>query len=182
MQGYGLFWYEEPGDPLDYRLNAVLAEQYPGALATGENLFSAIDGKNLLRYGGLRPDRDWVQLDPALGYGLTEYLRFLDVAEQMGWSRRRFIPHGGHQLALNIASGLQLGRLGELSRCVPALRRLCRLNPDHRRLREAPRHAGDRHGAAARRCLPRCASICSCRDEGLLGMGAARSCRWTAPH
>ena len=75
----------------------------------GENLFSAIDGKNLLRYGGLRPDRDWVQLDPALGYGLTEYLRFLDVAKQMGWSRRRFIPHGGHQLALNIAAGLQLG-------------------------------------------------------------------------
>jgi L-alanine-DL-glutamate epimerase-like enolase superfamily enzyme len=109
MQGYGLFWYEEPGDPLDYRLNAVLAEQYPGALATGENLFSAIDGKNLLRYGGLRPDRDWVQLDPALGYGLTEYLRFLDAAKQLGWSRRRFIPHGGHQLALNIAAGLQLG-------------------------------------------------------------------------
>jgi D(-)-tartrate dehydratase len=27
----------------------------------------------------------------------------------MGWSRRRFIPHGGHQLALNIAAGLQLG-------------------------------------------------------------------------
>jgi L-alanine-DL-glutamate epimerase-like enolase superfamily enzyme len=109
MQGYGLFWYEEPGDPLDYQLNAVLAEHYPGALATGENLFSAIDGKNLLRYGGLRPDRDWVQLDPALSYGLTEYLRFLDVAKQMGWSRRRFIPHGGHQLALNIAAGLQLG-------------------------------------------------------------------------
>src|SRR5436190_1522518 len=109
MHDYGLFWYEEPGDPLDYRLNAVLAEQYPGALATGENLFSAIDCKNLLRYGGLRPDRDWVQLDPALGYGLTEYLRFLDAAKQLGWSRRRFIPHGGHQLALNIAAGLQLG-------------------------------------------------------------------------
>ena len=56
----------------------------PGALATGENLFSAIDGRNLLRYGGLRPDRDWVQLDPALAYGLTEYLRFLDVAERGG--------------------------------------------------------------------------------------------------
>ena len=109
MQRYGLFWYEEPADPLDYQLNAVLAGEYAGALATGENLFSAIDGKNLLRYGGLRPDRDWVQLDPALSYGLTEYLRFLDVARQMGWSRRRFIPHGGHQLALNIAAGLQLG-------------------------------------------------------------------------
>jgi len=109
VEPYGLFWYEEPGDPLDYALNATLAEHYAGALATGENLFSATDGKNLLRHGGLRPDRDWVQIDPALAYGLTEYLRFLDVAKQMGWSRRRFIPHGGHQLALNIAAGLQLG-------------------------------------------------------------------------
>ena len=89
MQGYGLFWYEEPGDPLDYQLNAVLAEHYPGALATGENLFSAIDGKNLLRYGGLRPDRDWVQLDPALSYGLTEYLRFLDVAKQISLQNQK---------------------------------------------------------------------------------------------
>ena len=109
MSGYDLFWYEEPGDPLDYQLNAVLAEHYPAPLATGENLFSAVDGRNLLRYGGLRPDRDWVQIDPALAYGLTEYLRFLDAAKAMGWSRRRFIPHGGHQLALNIAAGLQLG-------------------------------------------------------------------------
>jgi len=109
MQPYGLFWYEEPADPLDFQLNATLAEHYAGALATGENLFSTIDGKNLLRYGGLRPDRDWVQLDPALSYGLTEYLRFLDVAERMGWSRRRLIPHGGHQLALNVAAGLQTG-------------------------------------------------------------------------
>jgi L-alanine-DL-glutamate epimerase-like enolase superfamily enzyme len=109
IEGYGLCWYEEPGDPLDFRLNAVVAEQYAGAIATGENLFSATDGRNLLRYAGLRPDRDWVQLDPALAYGLTEYLRFLEVAKQMGWSRRRFIPHGGHQLALNMAAGLELG-------------------------------------------------------------------------
>ena len=109
IEGYGLFWYEEPGDPLDYRLNAVLAEQYAGAIATGENLFSATDGRNLLRYGGLRPDRDWVQLDPALAYGLTEYLRLHEVAKEMRWSRRRFIPHGGHQLALNLAAGLELG-------------------------------------------------------------------------
>jgi L-alanine-DL-glutamate epimerase-like enolase superfamily enzyme len=50
-----------------------------------------------------------VQLDPALSYGLTEYLRVLDVVSEMGWSRRRFIPHGGHQFALNMAAGLQLG-------------------------------------------------------------------------
>lgn len=109
MQPYGLFWYEEPGDPLDFQLNAVLSEAYPGAIATGENLFSAIDARNLLRHGGMRPDRDWLQLDPALAYGLTEYLRFLDVVDRHGWSRRRLIPHGGHQLALSMAAGLQLG-------------------------------------------------------------------------
>ena len=48
-------------------------------------------------------------MGPALAYGLTEYLRVLEMAGQMGWSRRRFIPHGGHQLALNIAAGLQTG-------------------------------------------------------------------------
>ena len=109
VEPYALFWYEEAGDPLDYELNARLCEAYPHPVATGENLFSHQDGRNLLRYGGMRKDRDWVQLDPALAYGLTEYLRFLGVVNAMGWSRRRLIPHGGHQLALNMAAGLQLG-------------------------------------------------------------------------
>jgi len=109
VEGYRLFWYEEPGDPLDYQLNAVLASEYSGSIATGENLFSAIDGRNLIRYGGMRPDRDWIQLDPALAYGLSEYLGFLKMVDQAGWSRRRLIPHGGHQLALNMAAGLQMG-------------------------------------------------------------------------
>ena len=109
VEPYKLFWYEEAGDPLDFELNARLCEAYPHPVATGENLFSHQDGRNLLRYGGLRKDRDWVQLDPGLAYGLTEYLRFLDVVDGLGWSRRRLIPHGGHQLALNMAAGLQLG-------------------------------------------------------------------------
>lgn len=109
MEPYGLFWYEEAGDPLDYTLNAVLSEHYSGPIATGENLFSHQDARNLIRHGGMRPDRDWIQVDPALAYGLTEYLRFLEVIDQHGWSRRRLIPHGGHQLALNMAAGLQLG-------------------------------------------------------------------------
>jgi D(-)-tartrate dehydratase len=109
LQPYGLFWFEEAGDPLDFRLNATLADQYSGALATGENLFSTQDARNLMRHGGMRPDRDWIQLDPALSYGLTEYLRFVRMTEENGWSRRRLIPHGGHQLALNVAAGLQTG-------------------------------------------------------------------------
>jgi L-alanine-DL-glutamate epimerase-like enolase superfamily enzyme len=106
---YGLFWYEEVGDPLDYRLNATLAEHYRGPIATGENLFSLQDARNLVRYGGLRPDRDWIQVDPALSYGLVEYVRIQDMLAQHGWSSRRCIPHGGHQFSLHIAAALKLG-------------------------------------------------------------------------
>jgi L-alanine-DL-glutamate epimerase-like enolase superfamily enzyme len=109
LREYPLFWYEEAGDPLDYALQSALAEFYPGPMATGENLFSHQDARNLLRHGGMRPDRDWLQFDCALSYGLCEYQRTLDVLRQAGWSRRRCIPHGGHQMSLNIAAGLGLG-------------------------------------------------------------------------
>ncbi|ACM03410.1 mandelate racemase/muconate lactonizing enzyme family protein [Cereibacter sphaeroides] len=109
LRDYPLFWYEEAGDPLDYALQAALAEFYPGPMATGENLFSHQDARNLLRYGGMRADRDWLQFDCALSYGLVEYLRTLEVLESCGWSPRRCIPHGGHQMSLNIAAGLGLG-------------------------------------------------------------------------
>ncbi len=109
MRDYDLFWYEEAGDPLDYELQAKLAEHYPGPMATGENLFSMQDARNLVRYGGMRPDRDWLQFDCALSYGLVEYLRTLEMLKENGWSWRRCIPHGGHQMSLNIAAGLGLG-------------------------------------------------------------------------
>ncbi len=109
LRDYPLFWYEEAGDPLDYRLQATLAEVYPAAMATGENLFSHQDARNLIRYGGMRPDRDWLQFDCALSYGLCEYQRTLAMLSDAGWSWRRCIPHGGHQMSLNIAAGLGLG-------------------------------------------------------------------------
>jgi len=109
LEPYGLFWYEEAGDPLDYALQAELARHYDGPMATGENLFSHQDARNLLRYGGMRPDRDWLQFDCALSYGLVEYLRTLSLLPEHGFSNRNVIPHGGHQLSLNIAAGLKLG-------------------------------------------------------------------------
>lgn len=109
LSQYPLFWYEEPGDPLDYALQARLGEVYAGPMATGENLFSVQDARNLIRHGGMRPDRDWLQFDCALSYGLVEYLRILDMLRQHGWSARRCIPHGGHQMSLAIAAGLGLG-------------------------------------------------------------------------
>jgi L-alanine-DL-glutamate epimerase-like enolase superfamily enzyme len=92
-------------------------------MATGENLFSMQDARNLIRYGGMRADRDWLQFDCALSYGLVEYLRTLDMLHQHGWSRSRCIPHGGHQMSLNIAAGLGLGG-NESYGPVPAVRRL----------------------------------------------------------
>ncbi|MBX3498476.1 MAG: mandelate racemase/muconate lactonizing enzyme family protein [Alphaproteobacteria bacterium] len=109
IAGYGLRWYEEPLDPLDYLAHAALATHYAPPLATGENLFSMQDARNLIRHGGLRSDRDILQFDPALSYGLVEYLRTLDMLRAHGWSPRRCVPHGGHQFALNIAVGLGLG-------------------------------------------------------------------------
>jgi D(-)-tartrate dehydratase len=109
LKPYGLFWYEEAGDPLDYALQAELAKHYDLPMATGENLFSLHDARNLILYGGMRPDRDWLQFDCALSYGLVEYLRVLKMLGEHGWSTRRVVPHGGHQLSLNIAAGLQLG-------------------------------------------------------------------------
>jgi D(-)-tartrate dehydratase len=109
LREYDLFWYEEAGDPLDYELQEKLAEHYPGPMATGENLFSMQDARNLIRYGGMRADRDWLQFDCALSYGLVEYLRTLEMLKSYGWSPRRCIPHGGHQMSLNIAAGLGLG-------------------------------------------------------------------------
>lgn len=109
MKKYNLFWYEEIGDPLDYALQAEMANHYELPMATGENLFSHQDARNLLRHGGMRPDRDFLQFDCALSYGLVEYMRTLDVMKELGWSSRRVVPHGGHQMSLNIAAGLHLG-------------------------------------------------------------------------
>ncbi|WP_332775753.1 mandelate racemase/muconate lactonizing enzyme family protein [Polaromonas sp.] len=109
LSAYPLFWYEEAGDPLNYELQARLGEVYQGSLATGENLFSMQDARNLIRHGGMRPDRDWLQFDCALSYGLVEYLRTLDMLKAYGWSASRCIPHGGHQMSLAIAAGLGLG-------------------------------------------------------------------------
>lgn len=106
---FGLRWYEEAGDPLDYALQAELGKVYPHPMATGENLFSMVDARNLIRYGGMRPDRDILQFDPALSYGLVEYLRTLDMLREHGWSPRRCVPHGGHLFAVHIAAGLGTG-------------------------------------------------------------------------
>lgn len=109
LAAYPLAWIEEPVHPLDYDLHHDIAAVSRLPLATGENLFSRDDARNLLRYGGLRRDRDILQFDISLSYGIVEYLRILDDMEEYGWQRDRCAPHAGHLLAAHGVAGLGLG-------------------------------------------------------------------------
>ena len=108
LNAYSLKWYEEPGDPLDFEIMKDVASASVNPVATGEDIFSMQDSRNLLRYGGMKPQRDYLQMDPVLSYGLVEYLRILEVMRAYDWKPSRAIPHGGHQFALHIAAGLGL--------------------------------------------------------------------------
>ncbi len=109
MAAYGLAWFEEPIDPLDYEGHAELAAAAMMPLATAENVFSMPDARNLIRHGGLRRGRDWLQFDPSLCYGPSTFIDIVKMTQEMGWSPRRHVPHGGQQLGLHLAAGLQLG-------------------------------------------------------------------------
>lgn len=107
---FRLRWFEEPCDPLDFALLADIAARYEPPLATGENLFSTQDVENLVRFGGLRPDRnDVIQIDPPQAYGVVQYARTVAMLERHGWPRSALFPHGGNQMALAIAAGFGLG-------------------------------------------------------------------------
>ncbi len=108
LNAYDLKWYEEPCDPLDFEILKETAAASRNPIATGENLFSLPDTLNLIRYGAMRPECDYLQMDPALSYGVVEYVKILDMLREQGWSARRCIPHGGHQMALHVAAGLGL--------------------------------------------------------------------------
>ena len=65
--------------------------------------------KNLARFGGLRADRDIIQIDPPQAYGIAQYARTVDMLAAEGWGRRQLFPHGGNQMSLAIAAGFGLG-------------------------------------------------------------------------
>jgi L-alanine-DL-glutamate epimerase-like enolase superfamily enzyme len=106
---YELRWFEEPCDPLDYALLSDVAHDYAAPLATGENLFSTQDVQNLVSYGGLRSDRDILQMDVPQSYGIVQFSRTLAMLERRGWKRRSVFPHGGNQMTLHIVGGFGLG-------------------------------------------------------------------------
>ena len=105
---FKLRWFEEPCDPLDFALFAELAKSYEPPLATGENLYSTQDVENLVRFGGFRPDRDVIQIDPPQAYGIGQYAKTLDMLAGHGWPRSAMFPHGGNQMSLASAAGFGL--------------------------------------------------------------------------
>jgi D(-)-tartrate dehydratase len=109
LAAYKLRWFEDVCDPLDFETQAQIARVYDPPLAAGEALFSLPDARNLIRYGGLRPDRDVLLFDPVHCYGLAEYLRIIELLEGNGWSRATCQPHGGHLFSLHVAAALGLG-------------------------------------------------------------------------
>jgi len=109
LKPFGLKWFEEPCHPLDYALYAEVAAAYDAPLATGENLFSTEDVQNLVRFGGLRAGRDYIQVDPPQAYGIMQYGKTAAMLEAAGWSRAKLFPHGGNQMSLAIAAGFGLG-------------------------------------------------------------------------
>ncbi|MGQ0749410.1 MAG: enolase C-terminal domain-like protein [Betaproteobacteria bacterium] len=106
---WGLRWFEEPTDPLDYALLSEVAALYAPPIGTGENLFSTQDVHNLVRFGGLRPDRDVLQIDVPQSYGIAQFSRTLAMLEARGWRRASLFPHGGNQMTLHIVGGFGLG-------------------------------------------------------------------------
>jgi len=106
---YQLKWFEEPTDPLDYALLSEFSATYGSAIGTGENLFSTQDIDNLIRFGGLQPERDFIQIDVPQSYGIVQFARTLEVMKSHGWSRSRVFPHGGNQMTLHIVGGFGLG-------------------------------------------------------------------------
>jgi len=106
---YQLRWFEEPCDPLDYALLADVAHEYDPPLATAENLFSTQDVQNLVNYGGLRADRDIIQVDVPQSYGIVQFSRTVAMLERRGWKRKSVFPHGGNQMTLHIVGGFGLG-------------------------------------------------------------------------
>lgn len=106
---YGLRWFEEPVHPLDLGLYAEIAAAYGPPIGTGENLYSAQEVANMIRFGGLRPDRDILQVDPPQAYGVSTFARIVRMAEAAGFQRAQIWPHGGNQMSLAVVGGLGLG-------------------------------------------------------------------------
>jgi D(-)-tartrate dehydratase len=106
---FGLWWFEDICDPLDFATHARVAARYDPPIAAGEALFSPAEAALLDRYAGLRRARDILLFDPVHCYGLPGYLQIIGALTAAGWPRRAFWPHGGHLFGLHLVAALGLG-------------------------------------------------------------------------
>lgn len=106
VKSYGLWWLEEPCDPLDYR-GYHTGGQAGIPLAFGENLFSAQEFDNCLAYADFACPVI-LQPDPPLAYGVCGILDVVAVADLHGLGRSAIYPHGGNMMSLQVAAGLGL--------------------------------------------------------------------------
>lgn len=106
---FGLWWFEDICDPLDFATHARVAARYDSPIAAGEALFSAAEAALLDQYGGLRRARDVLLFDPVHCYGLPGYLQIIDTLTDAGWPRSAFQPHGGHLFSFHLVAALGLG-------------------------------------------------------------------------
>jgi L-alanine-DL-glutamate epimerase-like enolase superfamily enzyme len=109
LKTYQLRWLEEPTDPLDFSLLSELVDCYDSPIATGENLFSTQDIRNLIEFGRLRADKDIIQIDVPQSYGITQFYKTIQVMQDKGWKRTSVFPHGGNLMTLAIVAGFGLG-------------------------------------------------------------------------
>ena len=75
LSPFGLWWFEDICDPLDFETQAHIAAAYEPPIAAGEALFSLAEAKLLDRHGGLRRGRDVLVFDAVHCYGLCRLSR-----------------------------------------------------------------------------------------------------------
>lgn len=106
---FGLWWFEDVCDPLDFTTQSAIRNAYPFPLAAGEALFSLAEAKLLDLHGGLKKAVDFLVFDAVHCYGLPGYVQIIDHLVDAGWPRTSFWPHGGHLFGLHVAAALGLG-------------------------------------------------------------------------
>jgi len=67
---FGLWWFEDTCDPLDFETLAGVAATCHGPVVADEALFSLAETRLLDQHDGLRRERDILEFDPVYCYGL----------------------------------------------------------------------------------------------------------------
>jgi len=108
LKDFGLKWFEEPTHPSNFTKYNEFINEYGGAVAGGENLYSIHDFINLIKYGGFREEKDFLQIDIPQSYGISYFNEALIELKKLNWEVNKIMPHGGNQMSLHIACGFGL--------------------------------------------------------------------------